>query len=933
MLIRRILFIAFVLLSKSVFGQEVKIIASQNGLMSSNVNAIVQDDLGFVWLGTKDGLYRYNEGRATRIEFQEDQQGSNNIKSLHVTSTHKLLIGLNLGGLVEFDLQYHKTAQIPQLPKISEDITINSIVEDSFGTLWLGTLSKGIWTYSDRSEQWKQLTYANHPENIASCFDFAQQGDTMWLATNGDELLYYLYSNDSVFSLETSVSFSSFRKSVDVYQNKVVFGIENIGAIEFYNNTEYLHSYPCRDVVYFQGNLWISTDGDGIWSWDGLEYRHYTKHNPYLGTITDQYYSFAEVENTLWVGTYNGGVAVFNASNSIIQSIPLPQQLNFGTIHSAISLSRLNNEVYVGYDGDGFYKFQNDRLHPYINDSSVQTHPKVITSVMMDDLDSSAWLGTYSQGLWHYSSEGEVLAHFMPYEETGKGLLHGGIWSLEKGNGDSIWIGTLEGIQLWNGSEFVNPFEKASIDRNIINDIHSFGNTIWIATQYNGILQLNDTVKSQLHFGCPVLSMQDFNDYVLVGTEGAGLHVIDSLNTSTEIILSAHCKTVYSFSVINGSCFAATDVGLIEIWFDKKDWVYETIATLEDLNIGEFNRQTLCPVEGDLLIGGTKGLFRYYLNRLPTENIEELVITRIVVEDSIRTHSFLENLDSGFNYIELADDENTIQIDFELISPEKVSRFPIKYTLDGNKVNMNYADRSLAFSNLTPGKHNLRITLLNPKGGVLDTNEFIIHKKAMIWKYVAFRFFAVVIFLLAIATSIVIKIEQRKREVKIQLLETERKLLAAKASEAKALLSKSNTELEFQLMKTSNRMEILKDFKARFEGIIRSKKSVEIEPALREIQRDIERELKNEVYWDGLQDNYYRINSEFVTAIKTKYPQLTKTDLDLIILLKKSLSSKEIAAVLNITIYAVRKRKYRIKKKLDLNPEDSLFEFLSLINN
>lgn len=933
MLIRRILFIAFVLLSKSVFAQEVKIIASQNGLMSSNVNAIVQDDLGFVWLGTKDGLYRYNEGRATRIEFQEDQQGSNNIKSLHVTSTHKLLIGLNLGGLVEFDLQYHKTAQIPQLPKISEDITINSIVEDSFGTLWLGTLSKGIWTYSDRSEQWKQLTYANHPENIESCFDFAQQGDTMWLATNGDELLYYLYSNDSVYSLETSVSFSSFRKSVDVYQNKVVFGIENIGAIEFYNNTEYLHSYPCRDVVYFQENLWISTDGDGIWSWDGLDYRHYTKHNPYLGTITDQYYSFAEVENTLWVGTYNGGVAVFNASNSIIQSIPLPQQSNFGTIHSAISLSRLNNEVYVGYDGDGFYKFQNDRLYPFFNDSSVQTHPKVITSVMMDGLDSSAWLGTYSQGLWHYSSEGEVLAHFMPYEETGRGLLHGGIWSLEKGNGDSIWIGTLEGIQLWNGSEFVNPFEKASIDRNIINDIHSFGNTIWIATQYNGILQLNDTVKSQLHFGCPVLSMQDFNDYVLVGTEGAGLHVIDSLNTSTEIILSAHCKTVYSFSIINGRCFAATDVGLIEIWFDKKDWIYETIANLEDLNIGEFNRQTLCPVEGDLLIGGTKGLFRYYLNRLPTENIEELVITRIVVEDSIRTHSFLENLDSGFNYIELADDENTIQIDFELISPEKVSRFPIKYTLDGNKVNMNYADRSLAFSNLTPGKHNLRITLLNPKGGVLDTNEFIIHKKAMIWKYVAFRFFAVVIFLLAIATSIVIKVEQRKREVKIQLLETERKLLAAKASEAKALLSKSNTELEFQLMKTSNRMEILKDFKARFEGIIRSKKSVAIEPALREIQRDIERELKNEVYWDGLQDNYYRINSEFVKAIKTKYPKLTKTDLDLIILLKKSLSSKEIAAVLNITIYAVRKRKYRIKKKLDLNPEDSLFEFLSLINN
>ena len=84
---------------------------------------------------------------------------------------------------------------------------------------------------------------------------------------------------------------------------------------------------------------------------------------------------------------------------------------------------------------------------------------------------------------------------------------------------------------------------------------------------------------------------------------------------------------------------------MIEILFDRKDWAFETIATVEDLDIGEFNRQTLCPVEGDLLIGGTKGLFRYYLNRVPTESIEELVITRIVVEDSIRSHSFKENLD------------------------------------------------------------------------------------------------------------------------------------------------------------------------------------------------------------------------------------------------------------------------------------------------
>ena len=238
---------------------------------------------------------------------------------------------------------------------------------------------------------------------------------------------------------------------------------------------------------------------------------------------------------------------------------------------------------------------------------------------------------------------------------------------------------------------------------------------------------------------------------------------------------------------------------------------------------------------------------------------------------------------------------------------------------------MSGLDRSLSFSNLTPGKHTLELRLYDKFNTTVDQKHFVIDRKAKFWEYTLFQFLLLVVFASAVITSIIIVLQQRKKAVKIKLLETERQLLESKASESRALLSKSNTELEFQLMKTSNRIEVLKEMKSRFEEVIRHKLDADkISSMLSKLLRDLDRELKGEVYWDSLQDKYYRMNNEFVTAITDKHSQLSKSDLDIIILMKKNLAAKEIAAILNITLHAVRKRKYRIKKKLGLGTEDDI---------
>ena len=105
-------------------------------------------------------------------------------------------------------------------------------------------------------------------------------------------------------------------------------------------------------------------------------------------------------------------------------------------------------------------------------------------------------------------------------------------------------------------------------------------------------------------------------------------------------------------------------------------------------------------------------------------------------------------------------------------------------------------------------------------------------------------------------------------------------------------------------------------------------RSDEVLRFLKGLTRELNRELQSENYWDHFERNYRELHENFSKSLMEHYPNLTKGEVRICYLIRQKMSNKEIANVLNVSPAAVEKAKYRLKKKVDLNREVSLDEFI-----
>jgi ligand-binding sensor domain-containing protein len=410
-----------------------KIYTSEDGLPQNRARALVQTYDGFLWIGTQDGLARFN-GTTFQAYTKENTPAlhHNDITSLLQAEDSSLWIG-TFNGLAQLKkgvFTYHPINTGP----------VRGLASDRAGNLWIATMNKGIYKYRDGKFD-SIATIQGADNNSLNSLAVDYEGN-LWAGISG--------------------------KGLSVYRR---------GSWLLYNTN---NGFPSNTVRSFcvgtDHTMWIGTE-NGLVRWRNDSFQTYTQKNGLPDNIITSLYEGKS--HTLWIGTERGGIS--QLKDNIFTSFNVRDGLSSNYVAS-ISEDR-EGSLWVGTFNAGLNQFWKGKFFNYTEREGVT--PSTIRS-MFTGHDGAVWVGTEGGGILRF--DGKKFVPFIKYE-----LPSDYIRSLFEDSRGNIWIGMREGLaQYRNGSVHVYT-TKDGLSQNFIRVIgEDHDGIIWAGTYNNGMNRLEN---------------------------------------------------------------------------------------------------------------------------------------------------------------------------------------------------------------------------------------------------------------------------------------------------------------------------------------------------------------------------------------------------------------------------------------------------------
>jgi signal transduction histidine kinase/ligand-binding sensor domain-containing protein/CheY-like chemotaxis protein/HPt (histidine-containing phosphotransfer) domain-containing protein len=589
-------------------------VTAADGLPQATVMATLQDSKGFVWLGTEDGLVRFDGHELHRYAYSRADAGSlpgNFIWDIAEDARHDLWLAVKDVGLARWDRASDKFTLYQQDGRADSlaSNAVRAVLVDAGNRIWVGTSDAGVDIVDPASGHVEHLRHLD--EDAASLisnhvFTLAHaRSGAIWIGTDVG-----LDRWDPRTAILTHFGAAGGRVS-RVYEEAggiVWVATFNQGLMRFDGKGRLLETFrhDARRMDSLQsddvravledraGSLWVGTaDGLDLLDRSSGSFSHY-RHDPNdTDSLRDSFVMslYQDQSGLLWIGTRNGGVSRWNPRSWELGT-HRPSWLGGGPVTAFADAP--GNRVWVASLGGGLMQFDPERGVATSIDAIVGRRNALgsahVMSLRSDHL-GALWIGTMERGLQKLGTDGR-LQPVAVKPGDGQSTSGAGIMTLYEARNGQIWIGTFG-----KGANVLDP--ATGVIRQL-----PYGNDVM-----GGVSGANVTAI-----------VEDARGYFWLGTDGGGLNlarpdgsVIQVFRHDAHDATSLPANSIYALTVTaDGTVWATTDGGgLVRIDGDPAspaDIRFRALAHAEGLDDTLYG--VVADPAGRLWVSGNAGLAR-----------------------------------------------------------------------------------------------------------------------------------------------------------------------------------------------------------------------------------------------------------------------------------------------------------------------------------
>ncbi|MBK7130364.1 MAG: SpoIIE family protein phosphatase [Crocinitomicaceae bacterium] len=812
------LIISLILLSASAAAQQfhLKKYGLEEGLPRVGVYDILQDDHGFLWIGTEGGGVCTFDGYKFHSYTRRNGLTSDNVRLIFQASDKTIWVATDEGVCYFNGTDFIKVSLSDSL----DEDRIRSIHEDDNGKIWVGSDHGISFIHADKKLADTSFSFQqNFSDSTVRCLTWYQ--NKMWVGTDSGLYWYDKQNGLSLFPMQNNLCSWSILKVFPDSKGNIWIGTDqgvnkiSDSIITVFTTKDGLINNRVRSIAEDQyGNIWFGTSR-GISVYDYGEMINLTMAN---GLTNDRVRCLTtDSFGNMWVGTFFGGIMRYNPKDFIgfttteglasnqIQALCEDEygDVLVGTNAGLTYLEVIDNKLYnystltlgdnylgnsiraVYYDENGYVWLGNARGITiikndykkelvFVNSEDGSTN---VTVTAIKKYHGKYYVGTNS-GLFQVNVDEQY--QFFEIINLSENNQMGGkeVSSIAKDYNDRIWFGFSDGtISVLDQAKLITPAVPENLENVLTIAIDSTGN-LWFGTNGNGLF---------------------------TGTYDASKRKLNLKNYSTLEQLSSNY--IYSILVTDDKIWLGHEHG-IDILLKSADSVSTIIHCGKEIGFAGLQNNTgaaLLDSKGNIWFGTMNGLYRLNTKELSsfTDGTPSIVyLTGLMVNEQFVDWKNSEWCDTTWGMydlpvnLNLPYNKNNLSFEFlgiNFIAPEKIK---FSWKLEGFDDDWSAPSSFLQaqYTNLPAGIYTFKVRASNELGVIQDTYEsitFIIEKP--FWETWGFRIAAGVFITLLVLMFLRWRTKQlRENQRKLEAIIAER---TQEITSQKEMLEEKNKEV------------------------------------------------------------------------------------------------------------------------------------------